>query len=305
MLRPEAFTCGGQQPVRTPFKGERLAIQPTAERLGVVQRGFTKAERRTDLGTVVFDGPATPIVALPRDCCHADLARDGFDRGGRHVLRAAWKPALGLEQLEQHGKAQARGAGLVAEQRAVGGAQRPAVMGVAAGPVSHHASPCRSAPVAAPHGHERIAPNAAAAIIPATLGPCMAPACVAMARSVVSLENGMPAHPMPTASAMAPQPCGPTRCVTSGDSRDILPLRTAREERGRKAERAERGLVGVVRDRVQPALAGRQRRPGDPAACEAHEQRGRHVDRKVQAEVDACPGDQQPAQADQGNRVNG
>ena len=114
-------TRSGQQPVRTAFKGERLDIQPAAEHLGVVQRGFTEAERRTDLGTVVLDGPAAPVVALPSGRGHADLARDCFDRGSGHVLRAAREAALSLEQLEQHGEAQARGTGLVAKQGAVGG----------------------------------------------------------------------------------------------------------------------------------------------------------------------------------------
>ena len=134
MLRPEAVTRGGQQPGWPAFKDERLAIQPTAERLGVVQRGLTEAERRTDLGAVVFNGSAAPFVALPDGRGHPDLARDGLDRGCGHVFRAAREAAFGCEQLEQHGEAQARGAGLVAEQRTVGGARRPAVVSVVGQP---------------------------------------------------------------------------------------------------------------------------------------------------------------------------
>jgi len=73
-----------------------------------------------------------PIYAKssPGSCSHAGLVRHGLDRGGGHVLRAAREAALSLEQLEQHGEAQPRGAGLVAEQRALGGAQCPAAGGV-------------------------------------------------------------------------------------------------------------------------------------------------------------------------------
>ena len=145
-LVPASFARRRQHPVWPALKGEHLAIQPAAERLGVVQRGLSEPERPADLGAVVFDGPAVPVVALPGSRGDADLARYGLDCGNGHVLGTAREAALHCEQLEQHGEAQARGAGLVADQRTVRRAQRPAIIDVADLPrgmltlVSHSAS---------------------------------------------------------------------------------------------------------------------------------------------------------------------
>ena len=47
------------------------------------------------------------------------------------------KPPLGLKHFEQHGEAQPRGAGLVAEQHAVGRAQRPTIVDILTCLVAH------------------------------------------------------------------------------------------------------------------------------------------------------------------------
>jgi len=96
-LVPAPFACRRQQPVRAAFKREHLALQPAAERLGVVQRGFAEAERRADLGAVVFDGPAAPVVGLLGSGPHADLASDCLDSGKGHVFWATWEAALRCE----------------------------------------------------------------------------------------------------------------------------------------------------------------------------------------------------------------
>jgi len=130
---PAALARRGQQPVVPALQGEHPAVESAGQGPRVLLRSLAEAEGGADLGAVVLDGPPLPGVAVPRRRGHADLGGDGLDRGQRHVLGAAREAALGLEQLEQHGKAQARRAALVAEQRAVGRAQGPAVTGVTVG----------------------------------------------------------------------------------------------------------------------------------------------------------------------------
>ncbi len=86
---------------------------------------------------MVADCAAIPVIAAPRRRGYADLASNGIDGGKRHVLGTAWEASLGLEQLEQYGKSQACHAAFVAEQRAVGRTQRPAVVSVVAYLVKH------------------------------------------------------------------------------------------------------------------------------------------------------------------------
>jgi len=136
-----ALARRGQQPVLSAFQGKRLAGQPVGQGRRVLVRGLAETQRGTDLDAVVADRAAVPVVAPPRRRGHADLGRDGFHRCQRHVLGAARETALGLEQLEQHGKAQARGATLVAKQCAVGRAQCPAVLAVTSRPAGLIATP--------------------------------------------------------------------------------------------------------------------------------------------------------------------
>ncbi len=110
------------------FQCERLPAEPAAQGRGVLVRCLAEAQGGADLGAMVFDGPAPPVIAGPGRNGHADLPGDGLDSDGGHVLGTAREMALSLEQLKQHGKPQPRRAALVAEQGAVGRAQRPAVV---------------------------------------------------------------------------------------------------------------------------------------------------------------------------------
>ncbi len=60
-----------------------LADEPIREGLDIVQRGLAKAEGVADLGPVIRDGPAAPIVAAPGGGGYADLTSDDLDRCDR------------------------------------------------------------------------------------------------------------------------------------------------------------------------------------------------------------------------------
>jgi putative DNA-invertase from lambdoid prophage Rac len=135
--RSAPFVCRDQQPVRSMLQRGHLAVEPVREGLGIVQRGLAKAEGVADLGPVIRDGSAAPIVAAPGGGGDADLTGDDLDRCDRDFLRSAGKPPLGLKHLEQHGEAQPRGAGLVPEQHAVERTQHPTLVDILTCPVDH------------------------------------------------------------------------------------------------------------------------------------------------------------------------
>jgi hypothetical protein len=135
--RSAPFACCYQQPIRSMLQRGHLAFEPAREGLGIVQRGLAKAEGVADLCPVIRDGSAAPIVAAPGCGGYADLTGDCLDRCDGDFLRSAWKPPLGLKHLEQHGEAQPRGAGLVAEQHAVRHTQRPTIVDILTCLVDH------------------------------------------------------------------------------------------------------------------------------------------------------------------------
>ena len=132
---PPAIDLAGV-PARIPG-----AFQPTREGVGIVQRGLAKAEGVADLCPVIRGGPAAPVIAAPSFYRHLDLAGDRLDRRDGNLLKPVRKPTIGLEHLEQNGEAQPRGAGLVAEQRAVRRMQYPAVVNILAIPFGPHGTP--------------------------------------------------------------------------------------------------------------------------------------------------------------------
>jgi len=135
--RSTPFACRDQQPVRSMLQRRHLAFEPVREGRGIVERGLAKAEGVADLCPMIRDGSAAPIVTVPGGGGHADLTRNGLDRCDGNFLRSARKSPLGLKHFEQHGEAQPRGAGLVAEQHAVGRAQRPTIVDILTCLVAH------------------------------------------------------------------------------------------------------------------------------------------------------------------------
>ena len=95
--RPAPLSRRGQQPVRPAPQGEHLALKPAGQGRRILLRGLAEAERGADLGAMVADCAAIPVIAAPRRRRHADLASNGIDGGKRHVLGTAWEASLGLE----------------------------------------------------------------------------------------------------------------------------------------------------------------------------------------------------------------
>ena len=125
------------------FQRRHLAFQPTRESVGIVQCGLAKSEGVADLCPVIRGGPTAPVIATPGFRRHVDLAGDRLDRRDGNLLKPVRKPTIGLEHLEQNGEAQPRGAGLVAEQRAIRRMQCPAFVDILAIPFGPHGRlPC-------------------------------------------------------------------------------------------------------------------------------------------------------------------
>ena len=95
--------------------------EPGGERLAVFHGSLPKVEKRTDLGAVVFDGSAVPVVTPPFPWGDVDLAGNVLDRDIGNLLSLPGETALVLEELQEDGKAEAHRAGLVGEQRLLAG----------------------------------------------------------------------------------------------------------------------------------------------------------------------------------------
>ena len=115
--RPDQATklaCGGRfeafgpttrqhclgQPMSVDVHRADVVGQPLRQPGLVVLGPLAEAECLADLGVVVLDGAAGPVVAGERRCVDAELAGDVVGRHRRHVLRAVRKPALDLKELQ-------------------------------------------------------------------------------------------------------------------------------------------------------------------------------------------------------------
>jgi hypothetical protein len=67
---------------------------------------FTKAQERANLGPVIFDGAAIPIISAPLLGWYPYLRRQVGHRGRGYVLRPLGKAPLALKELEEDRKAQ-------------------------------------------------------------------------------------------------------------------------------------------------------------------------------------------------------
>src|SRR4051794_18101563 len=95
--------------------------KPGGEGLAVLDGRLPEAEERADLGAVVLDGAAVPVVARPFPGRDISLAGDVLDGDVGDIMPLPGKTPLVLEELQQDGKAQARRAALVGEQPLLAG----------------------------------------------------------------------------------------------------------------------------------------------------------------------------------------
>jgi hypothetical protein len=99
--------------------------QPLGQLLAVLDRGLVEAQEAADLGPVILDGAAGPLV--PQEVLRWDADLPGYmrdDAPGYFVL-VRREPAFILEDLQEEHEAQARGTGLVRQQPQLVGRQRP------------------------------------------------------------------------------------------------------------------------------------------------------------------------------------
>jgi hypothetical protein len=97
--------------------GHYVGTEPGDQRFAIGDRGFTEAAVLPNLRPVILDGPPVPGILRPHVSGHADLLGEMVDHGQGHVLRRPWESPGILETFQQHGKAQARGAMLMLDQR--------------------------------------------------------------------------------------------------------------------------------------------------------------------------------------------
>jgi hypothetical protein len=105
--------------------GHDLLSEPRDQRLAIVDRGFAETQVLANLCPVVLDRPPVPGILCPEVSRHADLLGDMVHDGEGDILRRPWERPSVLEELEEHGKAQARGAMFVLDQRPFSRENRP------------------------------------------------------------------------------------------------------------------------------------------------------------------------------------
>ena len=104
--------------VWAPRGGHYLLREPSDQRLAIGDRGFAEAQVLADLRPVILDSPTVPDILRPGVSWHADLLGDMVHNGGRGTSwRCPWESSSILEELQEHGKAQARGPMFVLDQR--------------------------------------------------------------------------------------------------------------------------------------------------------------------------------------------
>jgi len=135
-----------------------LVAEPGGEILAVLDRRLPEPEGVANLGAVVLDRAARPVilrVVLRRD---ADLRGHVDDDGAGDLVLGVREPRLVLEELEQEGEAEPCRPRLVAEQLQFGRRQGPVLGQIVGVPPALHDTP-RSHRAAAPDGR-KVAPSA-------------------------------------------------------------------------------------------------------------------------------------------------
>jgi hypothetical protein len=111
--------------VWAPRGGCDLLREPCDQRLAIGDRGFAEAQVLANLRPVILDSPTVPGILRPCISRHADLLGDMVHDGEGDILRRPWESPGVLEELEEHGKSQARGSMLVLDQRPFSRENRP------------------------------------------------------------------------------------------------------------------------------------------------------------------------------------
>lgn len=102
-----------------------MFLQPDDHGLAVGRGGFPKTEQITNLGTMILDRAALPVVTPPVGRIESGLLRQMLNGGRRHFLGVIRKAALRLEELEQHRKTETGRAGLGKKQQPFLRRERP------------------------------------------------------------------------------------------------------------------------------------------------------------------------------------
>jgi hypothetical protein len=122
---PTPLNHGLFELVEASCDGHDLLSEPGDQRLTIGDRGFAEAQVLANLRPVILDRPAVPGILRPEVRRHADLLGDMVHDGEGDILRCSWECAGVLEELEDHGKSQARGPMLVLDQRPFSRENRP------------------------------------------------------------------------------------------------------------------------------------------------------------------------------------
>jgi hypothetical protein len=116
-----------QNPFRMPLLPQQMLAQPTHHALAVFDHGLSKTKERPDLGAMIFDRTALPVIIGPAqrgDLRLPDKVLDGFRRD---IALAAREPPFGLKKLQEGCETQTAGTGLVHQQHKLTGRKRPVV----------------------------------------------------------------------------------------------------------------------------------------------------------------------------------
>jgi len=81
-------------------QGTDFSRQPTGHRHSIVERWFSKSERKSDPSAVVFHGAAMPFVLGPKHRRNANLPGDMLHGGGGNLAGIPWKAAQELKELK-------------------------------------------------------------------------------------------------------------------------------------------------------------------------------------------------------------
>jgi len=102
-----------------------MLSQPGGELPGVGDRAFPEPEERADLGTVILERPARPLIQPQIRGGHLHLAGNVGDRLIRKLPAAAGKPAAAVIELQQQREGQPGRAALPGDLGQLAADQRP------------------------------------------------------------------------------------------------------------------------------------------------------------------------------------
>jgi hypothetical protein len=102
-----------------------MISKPDHDGIAILYRCLTKPEQRPNLGAMILDRAAIPVIVRPAFWTHLGLPHEIFDRRGGYLIAAAWKSAFRLKELQQSRETDPARAALVYEQHKLAGRKRP------------------------------------------------------------------------------------------------------------------------------------------------------------------------------------